>query len=72
MYFMVEWAQGAEGPNPVVGAPQFDGETLIIDGNRYSESQWQTITVMSEAPSGEAKPKPKRSGLYTIETTRDG
>lgn len=48
MYFMVEWANGFTGPTPVRGAPHFEGETMVIDGSRYSESQWQTITVMSE------------------------
>ncbi|SOX52569.1 hypothetical protein MAAFP003_1235, partial [Mycobacterium ahvazicum] len=42
----------------------------VVDGTLYSEAEWQTITVMPEASSGDA-PKPKRKGLYTIETYRD-
>lgn len=70
MYFKVKFAKDITGESMHADAPQWVNGELIINGARYREDEWTQVTVFSEtAPTNESPPK-KKSGLYTIPTTR--
>jgi hypothetical protein len=70
--FKVEFSKGVTRPEVVFSdAPQFEGTTLVINGDRYTEEQWVKVTVYSDKGQPDKPAGKSNAGLVRISMGRD-